>query len=73
MEEKIFHNPSLCDLRGLCGGKITFVQWSQGSFWTIGRMEEKIFTTLVSVISVVSVVERSPLCSEVKDHFFRHI
>ncbi len=21
---------SLCDLRGLCGGKITFLQWSQG-------------------------------------------
>ncbi len=25
---------SLCDLRGLCGGKITFLQWSQSLFVT---------------------------------------
>jgi hypothetical protein len=27
MKDKIIF--SLCDLRGLCGGKITFLQWSQ--------------------------------------------
>ncbi len=32
MKDKIIF--SLCDLRGLCGGKITFLQWGQGSLPT---------------------------------------
>ena len=32
MKDKIIF--SLCDLRGLCGGKITVLQWSQGSLPT---------------------------------------
>ncbi len=39
MKDKIIF--SLCDLRGLCGGKITFLQWSQGCLPTSDTRQRK--------------------------------